>query len=212
LAQEKKILLHSDATQACGRIPIDLSQTKIDLISISAHKMYGPKGVGALYLQKNLSENNMLSSLIYGGQQERGLRAGTLNVPGIVGLGQACEIATTEMNSESQKLDFMSKQIYKELKSYYPKLEWNGHPTERISGQMNFLFRDKRMDQILPRMVSLAMSSGSACSSQTNSVSHVLKSIGLNREEILASVRLSVGRTTTPDDVQNTIQLFKANL
>lgn len=212
LAQEKNLILHSDATQAIGKIPTNLVETKIDLLSISAHKLYGPKGVGALYISKSISEANQIASLIYGGKQERGFRAGTLNVPGIVGLGQACELAASVMPDESQHLSSMSQKFWTELKNLYPNLEWNGHPNQRLPGQMNFLFRGKRMDQILPRMVSLAMSSGSACASQTATVSHVLKAMGLSREEILASVRLSVGRTTTQEDLTNALQILKEHL
>jgi cysteine desulfurase len=212
LAAEKNLIFHTDATQACGKVNINLKELKIDLLSLSAHKIYGPKGVGALYIHKNLSESLSLSPIIFGGSQERGFRAGTLNVPGIVGLGKACEIANFEMPIELNRLNEYTQKIWSSLNSFYPKIEWNGHPSERLGGQMNFLFRDKRMDQILPRMVNLSMSSGSACASRSNSVSHVLQAMGLKREEILASVRLSVGRTTTLEEVEETCRILKEHL
>jgi cysteine desulfurase len=212
LAEKEKLIFHSDATQACGKVPINLSELKIDLLSLSAHKIYGPKGVGALYIHKNLSDVGSPLPSIYGGGQERGFRAGTLNTPGIVGLGQACALAKNEFNTEPHRLNLFTQKIWLELKNHYPKLEWNGHPIERITGQMNFLFRDKRMDQVLPRTVNLAMSSGSACTSRTNSVSHVLQAIGLSREEILASVRLSVGRMTTLEEVEESCKILKEHL
>jgi cysteine desulfurase len=212
LAAESKIIFHSDATQACGKIPIHLREIKIDLLSLSGHKIYGPKGIGALYIHKNLNESLGLSPIIYGGEQEWGFRAGTLNVPGIVGLGKACELVCTDMDSENKKLNEYVQKIWSELKSFYPKLEWNGHPTDRLAGQMNFLFRGKRMDQILPRMVNLSMSSGSACASGSSSVSHVLTAMGLSREEALASVRLSVGRLTNLAEVNETCKILREHL
>jgi cysteine desulfurase len=212
LAEKKKLIFHTDSTQACGKIPINLDKIKIDLLSVSAHKLYGPKGIGALYINKNLSEFLSLTPVIYGGGQERGMRAGTLNVPGIVGLGAACELANSDLNTETQRLNEYVQKIWTELKSFYPKLEWNGHPSVRLPGQMNFLFRDKRMDQLLPRMVNLAMSSGSACASTSSSISHVLQAMGLSREEVLASVRLSVGRMTNLEEVDETCRILKEHL
>ena len=211
LAENKKLIFHTDATQACGKLQINLHDLKIDLLSISAHKIYGPKGIGALYINKTFNESLGLLPIIFGGNQEWGLRSGTLNIPGIVGFGLACEIAQSEQNDCSRLNNYVQK-IWTELKDFYPSLEWNGHPTERIVGHMNFLFRDKRIDQLLPRMVKLSMSSGSACASSDSSVSHVLEAMGLSREEILASVRLSVGRMTSFEEVEETCRILKEYL
>lgn len=211
LAQEHKICFHSDATQACGKIPVDLQTIPVDLISLSAHKMYGPKGVGALYRRfEQHHPRYPLVPLIRGGGQEQNLRAGTLNTPGIVGLGEAARLAKTEfLETDAARLTEMARQFQSKLQNLFPKIELNGHPTERIPGHLHLSLPGVRWDQWLPRMSELCVSTTSACSSDSGQGSHVLRALGFSDEKIHSSLRLSLGKFTTSEELDQALLLFK---
>jgi len=211
LAKEYNICLHSDATQACGKIPIDLQKTPIDLLSLSSHKMYGPKGVGAIYRRFEQHHSTVaLTPLIRGGGQEQNLRAGTLNTPGIVGLGEAARLAKNEfIPNDSLQIMELTQNFKTKLQKLFPKLEINGHPTERIPGHLHLSFPGIRWDQWLPRMSELCVSTTSACSSDSGQGSHVLHALGYNDDRIHSSLRLSLGKFTTPQELEMALVLFK---
>ncbi|MBL7669767.1 MAG: cysteine desulfurase [Bdellovibrionaceae bacterium] len=210
---QNKIYFHSDATQAVGKIPMDLSQVPVDLISFASHKLYGPKGVGSLFIrQKNPRVS--LDPLTFGGGQERTLRAGTLNVPGIVGLGEACEISTAEMRQHSE-LGQRSSPIYKlrsrlleGLKRVSPPFHLNSHPEHHLPHALSLTFPGHPMAEILAETSHLGMSAGSACGSGEMSGSPVLRAIGLSEPDAKSTIRLSLGRWTTEAEVDFVIESF----
>lgn len=211
LAQAHKICFHSDATQACGKIPMDLQTTPVDLLSLSAHKMYGPKGVGVLY--RRFQQHHPcypLTPLIRGGGQEQSIRAGTLNTPGIVGLGEAARIAKTEfLPNDAIRISEMTRDFQSKLQKLFPKIEVNGHLTERIPGHLHLSFPGVRWDQWLPRMSELCVSTTSACNSDSGQGSHVLRGLGFSDEKIHSSLRLSLGKFTTCEELDRALVLFK---
>ncbi len=211
LAIKNKICLHTDATQACGKIPIDLQNIPIDFLSLSAHKMYGPKGVGALYRRFDQHHSKMnLSPLIRGGGQEYNVRAGTLNTPGIIGLGEAAKIAQDEfIPKDSLLLQEQTNNLKYQLEKLFPTLKLNGHPTERIPGHLHLSFPGIRWDQWLPRMSELCVSTTSACSSDSGQGSHVLRALGFSDNEIHSSLRISLGKFTTDEDLRKALLLFE---
>ncbi|MFN4146333.1 MAG: cysteine desulfurase family protein [Runella sp.] len=190
-------LLHTDATQAVGKIPINVKEENIDLLSLSAHKLYGPKGVGALYVRNGID----LTAQIDGGGHERGRRSGTLNVPGIVGLGKACEIAQHEMTKESTRLTLLRNRLENDILHHFPQTFRNGHPTQRLPHLTNICFDHLDGEQLLLRLKDVAVSTGSACTSASVLPSHVLKILGLNDEQAYASIRFSLGRMTTDEEI-----------
>ena len=198
IAKENNILLHTDAVQAVGKTPIDVKKLHIDLLTLSSHKMYGPKGVGALYVRKGVK----LIPIVHGGGHEKGLRSSTLNVPGIVGLGKACELAKERMNDDMKYLrnlrDKLIKNILKIEESYL-----NGHPEKRLVNNAHFRFTGVEGESLLLAMDAkgIATSTGSACSSKKLQTSHVLTAIGLDPEYAHGSIRLSIGRETTEEEV-----------
>ncbi|MGE0763622.1 MAG: cysteine desulfurase family protein [Bdellovibrionales bacterium] len=207
LAKKHNIFFHTDAAQAASRVPIDVESMNIDLLSMSGHKMYGPKGVGALFVRRHIVP---LKPIMFGGAQEWGLRPGTLNVPGIVGLGSACEIAKSEGLSESTRLrqwrDTLVNLILKEV----PGSRLNGHPTERLCSNVSFSFKGLKSDLFTLGLGGLACSSGSACTSATGSSSHVLKAIGLSEDLARATLRLGFGRFTTASEISSLTQKILA--
>lgn len=210
IAKENNICLHSDATQACGKIEIDLQKTPIDLLSLSGHKMYGPKGVGALYLRHQGHHAAIdLWPMIRGGGQEYNLRAGTLNVPGIVGLGEAATLAKTSLETSHNALKDLTDQLLERLRSLYPALILNGHPTERLPGHLHLTFPGIRWDQWLPRLSQLCVSTTSACSSESGQGSHVLQALGFSLDQTRSSLRISLGKFTTPDELDQALALFQ---
>src|SRR5690349_13787758 len=178
IAKEKKILFHVDAAQAVGKIPIDIQKDGIDLLSISAHKIYGPKGVGALYVRRKDPRVN-LSSMIDGGGHERGLRSGTLNVPGIVGLGRACELCQKEMAEESERLRRLRDKLKDAIANGLEGTSINGSMDHRLPGNLNLSFAGVEGDALLMGINDVAVSSGSACTSATLEPSYVLRAIGV---------------------------------
>ena len=196
---EKKILFHVDAVQAVGSLPIDVQAMHIDLLSLSAHKFYGPKGVGALYIRKGVK----LRSFIHGGAQERGRRAGTENVAGIVGLGKAIELATSELEARRAQLIPMRDRLIDEVLRRIPYVRLNGARENRLPGHVNFSFQFIEGESllILLDMAGIYASSGSACTSGSLDPSHVLLAIGLPHEIAHGSLRLTFGRENTMEDV-----------
>ncbi len=210
LAKENKICFHTDATQAVGKIPIDLEKVPVDLLSLSGHKMYGPKGIGALYRRfENHHAAFDLVPLVRGGGHEYGLRAGTLNTPGIVGLGMAAELAHTEFFSQDLlKIQSNTEYFFGSLQKLFPDLQLNGSSSNRIPGHLHITFPGVRWDQWLPRMSELCVSTTSACSSDQSQGSHVLQALGFNLNQAQASLRLTIGKTTTKEELDRAILLF----
>ncbi|MFQ5667587.1 MAG: IscS subfamily cysteine desulfurase [Candidatus Binatia bacterium] len=201
LAKESGILFHSDATQAVGKIPVDVERMGIDLLSLSAHKIYGPKGCGVLYVRSQ-APRVRLTPLLYGGGHERGMRSGTLNVPGIVGLGQACELCGAGMANEGPRLVQLREQLRDRMFSQLDEVYLNGHPTQRLPGNLNVSFAYVEGESLLMALQDVAVSSGSACTSATLEPSHVLKALGIDDELAHTSIRFGIGRFNTEDDVE----------
>ncbi len=199
VAKEKGVLFHTDAVQAIGNIKIDVNEMNIDLLSLSAHKFYGPKGVGALFIRKGVKINN----LIHGGHQERGKRASTENVPGIVGLAKAIEIATENLEEYNKKLISLREKTIEGIMAKVPYVKLNGHRHQRLPGNVNFSFQFIEGESLLLMldMKGICGSSGSACSSGSLDPSHVLMSIGLTHEIAHGSLRLTFGEENSEEDV-----------
>jgi cysteine desulfurase len=205
LAREKGILFHSDAVQAVGKLPVDVEDMSIDLLSLTAHKMYGPKGVGALYVRA-AKPRVKLSAIIDGGGHERGMRSGTLNVPGIVGLGKACEIARTDMSAEAERLALLRERLREGIASQLDEIYVNGHPTRRLPGNLNVSFAYVEGESLMMALKDVAVSTGSACTSATLEPSHVLRAIGLSEELAHTAIRFGLGRFNTGEEVDYTVR------
>lgn len=203
IAKEKGILLHCDATQGVGKIPVDVEALKVDLMSFSAHKIYGPKGIGALYVRKK-GPRVRLAPQMDGGGHERGMRSGTLPVPSIIGFGKACELCEQAMPTESARLaamrDRLQALILKDLDECY----LNGHPTERLPHNLNISFAYVEGEALLMGVKEIALSSGSACTSATLEPSYVLRALGVGSDLAHSSIRFGLGRFTTDDEVDYT--------
>ncbi|RPJ53034.1 MAG: cysteine desulfurase NifS, partial [Methanobacteriota archaeon] len=199
ICRENGVYFHTDAVQAIGAVPIDLSTMPIDLLSLSAHKFYGPKGVGALYIRRGVA----CDSLIQGGGQERGRRAGTENVPGIVGLGKAIELATTDIPGKKELLRRKRDRLLSLILERIPYTRQNGHPIERLPGNLNVSFEFVEGESILLLLDQLGIcaSTGSACTSGSLDPSHVLLAIGLPHEVAHGSLRLTLGDGTTGEEI-----------
>ncbi|MBS1494912.1 MAG: IscS subfamily cysteine desulfurase [Bacteroidetes bacterium] len=205
ICREKGVIFHTDATQGVGKIPVDVNAMNIDLMSFTAHKMYGPKGVGALYVRKK-SPRVKLSEQMHGGGHERGMRSGTLNVPGIVGFGKACEICNQEMESESKRLTYLRDKM---INTFLERVEYsylNGHPTQRLPHNVNVSFEYVEGEGLMMGIKDLAVSSGSACTSATLEPSYVLKALGRGDELAHSSIRYGLGRFTTEEEVDFAIE------
>jgi cysteine desulfurase len=209
IARKHGVPFFCDATQAVGKVPVDVEADGIDLMAFTAHKLYGPKGVGALYVRRR-NPRMSLVPLLYGGGHERGLRSGTLNVPGIVGFGKACAICGDGMDAESARLRRLRDALAGPLLQI-PDVMLNGDAATSLPHVANLSFRMPGGDGILRRLVrDVAVSSGSACTSATLSPSHVLKAMGLDDAHALASVRFSLGRYTTPEEVAKAVACTEA--
>jgi len=204
LAKEKNILFHTDATQGVGKIPLNVETMGIDLLSLTAHKMYGPKGVGALYV-RSTKPRVKLTPLIDGGGHERGMRSGTLNVPGIVGLGKACEIAQREMSAEGERLIALRERLKDGIVAELDEVYLNGHAVERLAGNLNMSFADIEGESLLMGLKEIAVSTGSACTSASLEPSYVLKAIGLADELAYSAIRFGLGRFNTEEEIDFTI-------
>jgi cysteine desulfurase len=201
ITKKRGVAFHSDATQAVGKIPVDVDAMGIDLLSLSAHKIYGPKGAGALYVRAK-DRRVRLAPVIEGGGQERGLRSGTLNVPGIVGLGKACEIAREVMAEEATRLRALRDQLHESITGAIDRVTLNGHPTERLPGNLNLSFAFVEAESLIMALNrEIALSTGSACSSATLEPSYVLRALGQGDDIAHSSIRFGLGRFTTTEEV-----------
>jgi cysteine desulfurase len=200
LCHERGVIFHSDATQAVGKIPIDVNKQNIDLMSISAHKMYGPKGVGALYVRRK-NPRVQISAIIDGGGHERGMRSGTLNVPGIVGLGKACAIASEEMAKESCHLAGLRNRLRDKIMGRLDEVYINGSWEHRLPHNLNISFAYVEGESLLMGINDIAVSSGSACTSATLEPSYVLKALGTGDDLAHSSIRFGIGRFNTEAEV-----------
>ena len=200
ICRDRNILFHTDAAQALGKIPLDVDAMQIDLMSLTAHKIYGPKGIGALYVRRR-RPRVQLAPQLHGGGQERGLRSGTLYTPQIVGFGKAVELALAEMDSEGQRQQQLRDRLWQSL-SQLEEIDLNGHPTQRLPGNLNVSVAGVDGQALLLGLQPIvAVSSGSACSSASMEPSHVLTALGRSKELAYASIRLGIGRFTTPEEI-----------
>ena len=204
IAKEKKILFHTDAVQAVGAIPIDVNELNVDMLSMSAHKFHGPKGIGALYIRKGVR----VDTFMHGGAQERGQRAGTENLPGIVGMGKAIELATANLAENAERETRLRDRLIDGILSTIPDTRLNGHRTQRLPNNVNISFRYVEGEALLLRLdlAGIAGSSGSACTSGSLDPSHVLLAIGLPHEIAHGSLRLSLGTETTDEEVDYVLE------
>jgi cysteine desulfurase len=200
LCHERGVLFHSDATQAVGKIPIDVQKMGIDLLSISGHKMYGPKGVGALYVRRK-NPRVQVSPIIDGGGHERGMRSGTLNVPGIVGLGKACAICHEEMSEETKRLSGLRDRLKDKIMGNLDEVYINGSWEHRLPHNLNISFAYVEGESLLMGINDIAVSSGSACTSATLEPSYVLKALGTGDDLAHSSIRFGIGRFNTEAEV-----------
>jgi cysteine desulfurase len=205
LAKEKGILFHSDATQAVGKIPLNVEDMGIDLLSLTAHKMYGPKGIGALYVRAT-KPRVKITGQIDGGGHERGMRSGTLNVPGIVGLGKACELAKKEISTEGERLTALRERLKTGIFEQLDDVRINGDAVMRLPGNLNLSFAYVDGESLMMGLKEIAVSSGSACTSASLEPSYVLKAIGLEDSLAHASIRFGLGRFNTADEIEYTVQ------
>ncbi|HEX6768650.1 MAG TPA: IscS subfamily cysteine desulfurase [Candidatus Binatia bacterium] len=205
LAKERKVLFHSDATQGVGKFPINVDDMGIDLLSLTAHKLYGPKGIGALYV-RSTAPRVKLVSLIDGGGHERGMRSGTLNVPGIVGLGKACELSQKEMSAEAERLIALRERLKDAILMQLDEVQINGHAVQRLPGNLNLSFAYIEGESLLMGLKDIAVSTGSACTSASLEPSHVLKAIGLADELAYSAIRFGLGRFTTQEEIDYTVK------
>lgn len=200
VCKEKGVILHTDAAQAFGKVPIDVEAMGIDLLSISGHKIYGPKGVGALYIRRKRPRVRC-EAVFHGGGHERGMRSGTLNVPGIVGLGAAAQIARREMSPESERLADLRDRLWSGLKNRLDHIAWNGDPEHRLPNILNISFHYVEGESLMMAFKTIAVSSGSACTSASLEPSYVLEALGVGKDLAHSSIRFSLGRFTTRRDI-----------
>jgi cysteine desulfurase len=199
VAKEAGALFHSDLAQAVGKISINLTGWKVDLASVSGHKIYGPKGVGALFVRRR--PRARLLPLFSGGGQERGVRSGTLPAPLVVGLGEACRLAAAEMDSDTARIGGLRDRLWDRLHTLVPGIAMNGNTTHRIAGNLNLTFPAETALAMLERMPDLCVSTGSACSSAEVEPSYVLRALGLPDEAAGRTLRIGIGRFTSPADI-----------
>ena len=200
IAKAKGVLVHSDATQAVGKVPVNVIKDNIDLMSMSGHKIYGPKGVGALYVRRK-SPRVQLTAQMDGGGHERGMRSGTLNVPGIVGLGEACAICNADMPAESKRMAFLRDKLRGKLESELDEVYINGTMEHRLPNNLNISFAYVEGESLLMGINDIAVSSGSACTSATLEPSYVLKALGAGDDLAHSSIRFGLGRFNTEEEV-----------
>ncbi|MFN3166598.1 MAG: IscS subfamily cysteine desulfurase [Phycisphaeraceae bacterium] len=209
--EKDKPIFHTDATQWVGKMPTDVQRDEIDLLSASAHKMYGPKGVGFLYVRRRRPRVR-LTPILDGGGHERGMRSGTLNVTGIVGMGKACEIAGQEMDSEQERLLALRTRLEDGILSKLDMAVVNGHKTKRLPGTTNISFPYVEGESLMMAIKEIAVSSGSACTSASLEPSYVLKALGLGDEIAHSSIRFGLGRFTTEQEIDYTIEKVVKNV
>lgn len=207
IAKEKKVLFLCDAVQAAGKIPVDVHEWQVDFLALSAHKFYGPKGVGVLYVRSRQPRVSVQAQ-VTGGGQESGRRSGTLNVPGIVGMGHAAMLARTDLKVESSRLKSSIDKIWHALKAY-TCVTMNGELANRLPNVMNICFTNEMNSGFISQLSNdIAISTGSACSTGKTDPSHVLLAMGISKENALKSIRISIGRQTTDEDIDKAIKTF----
>lgn len=204
IAREKKIYFHTDAVQTVGKIPVNVEELNVDMLSLSAHKVYGPKGIGALYVKKGVR----LEPIVHGGGHEKGLRPGTENVSGIVGLGKACELAEKNLTDNAKYITNLRDKLIKGVLDSVEQSYLNGHPTKRLPNNVNFRFASIEGESLVLHLDSkgVAASTGSACSSKKLEPSHVLTAIGLKEVDAHGSLRLTLGKESTEEDIEHVIK------
>jgi len=206
IAKEAEVLFHTDAVQAVGKLPLDVRELGVDLLSLSGHKFYGPKGVGALYMRKQVKA----TPLLHGGAQERRRRAGTSNVPGIVGLGRALELATERMERDALREQELRDVLWEGIQARVPDVHLNGHPSIRLPGALNFRVEGIEGEAMILclDMNRVGVSSGSACTTGSLEASHVLLAMGIPADEAHGSLRISLGRSTTKEHIDHFLEAF----
>jgi cysteine desulfurase len=213
IARQHGILFHTDAAQAVGHIPLDVQAMNIDIMSISAHKVYGPKGVGALYRRKS-NPRVRLAPVIYGGGHERGIRSGTLNVPGIVGFGEAVRIGRREMAAENEKFRAWTEEMYRRFVEELGEdtVARNGHPTQRLPHTLNVSFKSVESRALIVQLKNVAVATGSACTSAKVEPSHVIEALGFGSERAHNAVRISIGRSNSDEQIQHATREVLINI
>jgi cysteine desulfurase len=209
MARERGVLFHTDAVQAAGKVPFDVNASSVDLASLSAHKMYGPKGVGALYVRRR-NPRVLLTPIIDGGGHERGMRSGTLNVPGIVGFGKAASLGREALPAESVRLTGLRNRLYDGLRRHLDDIYVNGSLEHRLPGNLNVSFAYVEGESLLMGIDDIAVSSGSACTSATLEPSYVLKALGTGDELAHSSIRFGLGRFNTEEEVDFVVEKLSA--
>jgi cysteine desulfurase len=200
LTRERDIVLHTDAAQAVGRIPVDVERLGVDLLSLTAHKLYGPKGIGALFVRRRRPALQ-LAPILHGGGHERGLRSGTLPVPLCVGFGEACAIAARELHSEGTRVGELRDRLWRRLSEGLEGIHQNGATDRRLPGNLNVSFAGVEGEALLMGLPEIALSTGSACTSAKREPSHVLRALGLGSERALSAIRFGVGRFNTREEI-----------
>jgi cysteine desulfurase len=210
MARERHILFHTDAVQSYGKLPIHAGEFNIDLMSMSAHKLYGPKGAGALYIRRGIKP----IPILYGGSQERGQRAGTENLAGIVGFAKAAELCHEVMETESQRLTQLRQRLWEEISSTISGCHLNGHPDKRLPGHLNVSIEGVMGDEMLIHLdlAGIAVSTGSACTSGSVSTSHVLNAMGIDATIARGAVRMTMGRSTQSDDIPLIVEAVRSSV
>jgi cysteine desulfurase len=206
IVRARGVLMHTDAVQSAGKVPLDVGGLGADLLSLSAHKLYGPKAVGCLYVRKGVK----LRPLLTGGGHERGLRAGTENVAGVVGFGKACEIASEKMAADSARITALRDDLQRRLSDLLPSSSVNGHPEKRLPNTLNVCVAPGMAEAVMIRcdLAGIAVSAGSACASGSIEPSHVLLAMGVPREKALGSIRISLGAYSTRGDADSAVEII----
>ena len=200
ICKKTGVIFHVDAAQSLGKIPINVDDMGIDLLSISAHKFYGPKGIGGLYIRRK-DPRVQLQPIMFGGGHERGIRSGTLPVPNIVGMGRACDLAADVMNEENLKITTLRDALLQGIRDKNPNALVNGSMEKRVAGNLNMSFPGVNNEAIIAAIPEIAISSGSACTTSTMEPSHVLLALGMSKEEAYSSLRFGIGRFNTEEDI-----------
>jgi len=204
IAHEHGILFHTDAAQAVGHIPVDVQAMYVDLLSFSAHKTYGPKGIGGLYVRRR-NPRVKVAAVIYGGGHELGIRSGTLNVPGIVGMGKALELGKQQMKADSEKYRQWTQMMFRKLCESLGDVELNGHPTQRLPHNLNVSIKGVESRSLLVQLKNIAISTGSACTSASVEPSHVILALGFGEDRAHTAVRMGLGRQNNLEDIETAI-------
>lgn len=210
IAHEHGVLFHTDAAQAVGHVPVDVEEMHIDLLSFSAHKIYGPKGIGGLYVRRR-NPRVKVAPVIYGGGHELGLRSGTLNVPGIVGMGKALEIAGQQMKADAKKYREWTKMMYEQLCEQLGDVALNGHPTQRLPHNLNVSIKGIESKSLVVQLKNIAISTGSACTSATVEPSHVIKALGFGENRAHNAIRIGVGRSSSDHQITLAVKEIAAS-